>query len=1245
MANKKQEPIAVVATSVLFAQAQSPHQFWNNIISGKSFIKEVPPHYWLKEDYYHEKPRMPDKTYQTKGSFLDKIPFDTMKYGILPNHVESTDPTQLLAILAADRLLEDTRSFKANRIPREKIGVTLGAASLLNRTSEFGFRVPKPLWEKVLSHHGLNKDQVRVISQDMSAQYLKWSEMTFPGCLANVVAGKICHKLNLKGGNFTVDAACGSSLAAFQVALSQLRSGEIDLALSGGADISNGILGFMLFAQTTALSKSGHCLPFDAKADGTLLGEGLAFFALRRLRDAEKDGDQIYGLIHNVGSSSDGKGSSIYSPVAEGQAQAIKNTYQKTPYSIEDTQLIEAHGTGTPAGDGTEIRGLQLSFGKSKKINSCALGSIKSQIGHTKAAAGAASLFKVLMALHHRVLPGTIGVKKLNPAFKEDSSIYVNTRNRPWIKNKGESRKAAISSFGFGGTNFHMTVEEYVGKRAVRPKKYSNINRGGVFLWGASSVQDLIKQVSCHRKRMSLLGLAGAAKKNQLSFNETSPYRCGVYIENTNDLDLKIDQLLSVIKKGQISLKNDIYFNTETPHPKLAFLFPGQGSQYLNMTRDLLMEFDEARCPWDEFGDLECEGQPLHQVNFPNPAFSQAELKEQVACLNSTQFTQPLLGLSSLSYLRLFEKIKLKADFYAGHSYGELVALYASGVLQSPKDLLFLSLKRGEMMKKATSSQPSGMTVVIAAQEPVEKALGGALHGVTFANFNAPEQVVLSGPIEGLCDIEKNLEKAGLFYQRLPVSAAFHSPLMEACLDDFKVALDRVEWAPWKKPVYSNSTGWQYPREIADIKKTLRDQITKSVRFSKQIVQMDKDGVQVFVEVGPGNVLSSLVGQILPQSNRVNFSDKRKNDLVSFWQALGKLSVLGVKIDFPSLWQEFEDPEEEEIERESSKSVVFLDGSSYSLGQDSKSKNMALAGEPRAMDLIKTEVGIEKNSETLNPIQEEPMYGKQEGQGMSDEKGVKKSDNGDWYKALSQIQENMLNAQKVFQASLLQSHTSFMEVTNNAISQLSGNPGRNDFGLSTKEVENSEVKTHLNGQSPGNTNSSSPSLENHFGSESLSMGPVQTMPSPPMAPASMGFQSANPDLSPSPVDEIKIDMPGGGNTQNEVIQKTPPTKGEVVSSGQFEEVLLNIVADKTGYPKEMLELDADLTSDLGIDSIKSVEIVSDLQDQFPQLKSIGTSQLAELNTLRKIIDFSEDLIHGRNLKITSSEENIKKNSN
>jgi acyl transferase domain-containing protein len=460
--------IAIVGIGALFPGALGPADFWRNILGARELIRDVPAGYWLPEDFYDPNPRVPDKVYCKRGAFLDPVDFDPMKYGVPPKLLTSTDTCQLLALMVADQVLRDSFGGRFDHVSRDRVGCVLGVCSGLELVGEMAGRLQRPAFVKTLREHGLPEDEVQAISDAIVSLGPEWNESTFPGLLNNVVTGRIANHFDLGGPNFTTDAACASSFAAVAMSAHMLRQGDADLVITGGADTTNDPFTFMCFSKTPALSMSSTCRPFSESSDGTMLGEGIGMLALKRLPDAERDGDRIYAVIRGCGSSSDGRAKSIYAPRWEGQVKSLRRCYEEAGYGPETVELVEAHGTGTKAGDQAEFNALREVFNASGREDRqwAALGSIKSQLGHTKAAAGAAGLLKTVLALHDKVLPPTFGIDK--PATKleiEKTPFYLNTTTRPWIHGGDHPRRAAVSSFGFGGTNFHITVEEYTGKR------------------------------------------------------------------------------------------------------------------------------------------------------------------------------------------------------------------------------------------------------------------------------------------------------------------------------------------------------------------------------------------------------------------------------------------------------------------------------------------------------------------------------------------------------------------------------------------------------------------------------------------------------------------------------------------------------------------------------------------------------------------------------------------------------------
>ncbi|WP_460445389.1 beta-ketoacyl synthase N-terminal-like domain-containing protein, partial [Angustibacter aerolatus] len=457
----RQVPVAVIGLGAVLPGSTDVGGFWRTVVAGRDQVTEVPADRWVLTESYDPDPAAPDRTYGRRGAFVPSVAFEPLRHGVPPRSLPATDAAQLLALTVADQVLADAGGLAG--VDRTRVGVVLGAAAL-ELLQRMHARTQWPVWQRALREQGLPDDVVQQVSDRIAGHYPPWQESTFPGLLTNVVAGRIANRFDLQGPNHTTDAACASSLAALSVALGDLSLGRCDLVISGGVDASNDIGMFTSFSKTPALSPSGDCRPFSDDADGTVLGEGVVLYALKRLADAERDGDRVHAVVRGLGSASDGRGTSVYAPLPAGQVRALRRAYDDAGYGPETVELVEAHGTGTTAGDAAEVAALREVFAGTGRPDAgwCALGSVKSQIGHTKAAAGAAGLLKAVLALHHRVLPPTLKVQRPNPALGLDGSpFHLATAVRPWVRPAGHPRRAAVSSFGFGGSNFHVTLEEH----------------------------------------------------------------------------------------------------------------------------------------------------------------------------------------------------------------------------------------------------------------------------------------------------------------------------------------------------------------------------------------------------------------------------------------------------------------------------------------------------------------------------------------------------------------------------------------------------------------------------------------------------------------------------------------------------------------------------------------------------------------------------------------------------------------
>uniref|UniRef100_UPI00117AE33B type I polyketide synthase n=1 Tax=Henriciella aquimarina TaxID=545261 RepID=UPI00117AE33B len=932
MSSKTTRPadIAIVGLGAMFPGRGDTPGFWRDIAEGVDTLGPVPPTHWLVEDYYDADPKARDRTYGRRGGFLSPQGFDPLDFGIPPNQLEATDTAQLLALIVAQQALSEAETATNGTIDRERTSCVLGVASATELVAHMAGRLHRPAWIKGLREAGLPESQVQEIAERISANFSEWKESTFPGLLGNVVAGRIANRMDLGGANYVTDAACASSLSAVQVALHELNSGDSDMVLAGGVDTLNDILMYMCFSKTPALSMSEDCRPFSDKADGTMLGEGIGILALRRLEDAERDGNRIHAVIKGLGAGSDGRATAIYAPLPDGQARALKRAYEQAGYDPRTVELVEAHGTGTKAGDAAEIGGLKLIFSPEDapaEAPWCAIGSIKSQIGHTKAAAGSASLIKTAMALSRKAYPPTLKVDQPAPALA-GSPFYPNRELRPWVRSSDHKRRAAVSSFGFGGSNFHLTLEEYDGPSAVQPERALSAE---LIMVSADTPETLERILEAFAQRLEHEeDLALLASESHAGFDATAPCRVAIVATDNEDYAEKAGKLAWHLSAGTAEtapMPKGVSVSLSAAKPgKLAFLMPGQGSQYVGMGRDLALAFPEARAAWDLAASHKKTGkQALHNLAFPPSAYSEAEAKTQAETLTAMENAQPALAAATLATLAVLDKAGLTPDMAAGHSFGEIMALQAAGSL-SAKDALTVAHRRAKLMSKAAASNEGAMLATQAAAETLAPILENH-PDVVIANDNAPTQTVLSGPVDAIEAARAAIEAAGIKTRRLPVASAFHSPIVAGAVEPFRKALDKVEFSKAAFPVFANVSAKRYPLAYARQRDLLATQIESPVRFRSIVEAMAEDGVTTFVEAGPGTVLTALVGQILPgKANAIALDDKKGDGLAAFLAGLGKLAVLGHTVDFEALFANMPAPQPR---KPRSKHTIDLTGANY----------------------------------------------------------------------------------------------------------------------------------------------------------------------------------------------------------------------------------------------------------------------------------------------------------------------------
>ncbi|MEJ2165282.1 MAG: beta-ketoacyl synthase N-terminal-like domain-containing protein, partial [Desulfobacterales bacterium] len=745
-------PVAIIGMGCLFPKSTGLKEYWQLLYHGRDAISEVPESHWRPSEYFDSDPKRPDHVYCKRGGFLDPVPFDPGEFGILPNALEATDTSQLLGLLAAKMALEDAGYGAGREFDRDRASVILGVTGTQELVIPLSSRLGYPKWRQALKESGVPPDKTEEIIRRISDSYVSWQENSFPGLLGNVVAGRICNRLDLRGTNCVVDAACASSLSAVHLAILELISGRSDMIVTGGVDTLNDIFMHMCFSRTQTLSATGDARPFSKDADGTVLGEGIGMLVLKRLVDAERDGNRIYAVIKGLGSSSDGKSQSIYSPRSAGQVRALRAAYNNAGINPATVQLIEAHGTGTRVGDKVEFEALNHIFDEFGANGSkCALGSVKSMIGHTKASAGAAGLIKAALGLYHKVLPPTLKADTPDPNLNiQDSHFYLNTSSRPWCLNNGHPRRAGVSAFGFGGSNFHVVLEEY------RPEK-SEISWDGsteIIALSAEQFDDLIQHVKQLKQSvengLSTVEFRVRAAESRKNFSSAHAHRLLMVYENTTDkLDL-VERTLNALDPGTncsaLELKN-IYIGGPQNPGKLAFVFPGQGSQYLAMGRDIVCMFPRSMSILEKANKRFSGSSCLNDLIFPPAASCEAERKMQAAALQHTEYAQPAIGTMSLAMLKALDEFGLVPAATCGHSFGELTALCAAGWIDETA-LLDLAIIRGRLMAAAGGNKNPPGGAMLAVQAPLaelDKMLAGIHQNVILANRNSPDQGVFSG--------------------------------------------------------------------------------------------------------------------------------------------------------------------------------------------------------------------------------------------------------------------------------------------------------------------------------------------------------------------------------------------------------------------------------------------------------------------------------------------------------------------
>ena len=1202
-------PVAIIGMGCLFPKAEDLKRYWANIRDGVDAIREIPETHWNPDDYHDADPKAPDRTYARRGGFLDPVDFPALDFGIAPANLDATDTTQLLGLMVAKAALDDAGYGTSGRpIDRERVSVLLGVTGTLELVIPLGARLGHPIWRRALKDAGVAEPVASEVVRRISDSYVGWQENSFPGLLGNVAAGRIANRLDLGGTNCVVDAACASSLGAVHLAIMELASGRCDVALTGGLDTFNDIFMYMCFSKTPALSPTGDARPFAASGDGTTLGEGLGVLTLKRLDDARRDGDRIYAVIKGVGASSDGKGNAVYAPSAAGQARCLRRAYESAGVAPDTIELVEAHGTGTKVGDAVELSALAEVYRSSKAEGTwCALGSVKSQIGHTKAAAGAAGLIKAALALHHKVLPPTIKVDRpAEGASPGTTPFYLNTEARPWLPKPDHPRRAAVSAFGFGGSNFHCILEE----AGPEPLEVAWDGDVQILAFSGSSPDAIRSALAAIPAEPSWDVLRHEAARSRSTFRADAPHRLVVVAGRGGVAWPRLlDRARSLLDGAGPSASPDgVYHGTGTEPGGLAVLFPGQGSQYVGMLRELACEFPAMlRTLANATGSGPIDGRGLGDWIYPHPSFDDEGRNLAERSLRSTQVAQPAMGAVSLGAYRLLEGFGLRPDALAGHSFGELTALCASGRIDEG-DFFDLAGLRGRLMA-GEGGDRGAMLAVMAPIGAIEVTIREEKLDLVVANHNAPKQSILSGASDEIARAAEAFGRQGISTRPLDVSAAFHSRFVADASGGLLEALEGVEVAPGRIPVHANTTAEPYPADAARARQLLAGQLARPVRFVEEVEAMARAGIRTFLEVGPDAKLTGLVDAILEGKGHVALaldpSKGKRGNVVDLARALAHLAAIGHPVDLTP-WDDGVEARPTPVRKPGL--TVKVSGANFApkppptpSRPPSSAPSPALHATPVPEPSPK--MTPKPDAQPAHPLEH---HAGRNGSALDTSNGHARAPvpaprapspvaapPSYLVEALRVSQENLVALQRIGEQTA-DLHRQFLEGQGRA---------QQTFHSLLEHQQRLTLAT-------------------------LGLTPPPTAAYAPPAPSPARVPEPAPRReipAPRPAVAARPPVPAPGRVPEPApVPMAPPTPAPapVLSrASAVHAVLVEVVSEKTGYPAEVLEPGMQLDADLGIDSIKRVEILAALQERLPEAPVIGPEHLGTIRTLGQIAEF------------------------
>ena len=1240
------EKIAIIGYSSTLPGSNNEFEYWDMISESINNIKDLPEDRLDITAYYNTDPSINDKIYCKRGGFIDDFDFDPREYGLNLLQMEDCDTNQVLSLLKVKQAMQSANidPFKG----RKNIGCVLGIGGGQKLSHEMYSRLNYNVVEKVAIKMGMKEKDIENFVEKYKSNFPLWRLDSFPGFLGNVTSGRCCNVFNLDGMNCVVDAACASSLTAIKVAIDELLYGDCRTMIAGATCTDNSIGMYMAFSKTPVFTKNQDLTAYNHNSSGMLIGEGSAIVILKKLDDAIQDGDKIHGVILGCAASSDGKSSGIYTPTFKGQEEVVKRALRKANVDPRSITMIEGHGTGTSKGDENELSVLKSVFNDCDK-QQIAVGSIKSNIGHLKAVAGMASLIKILMCLKHKTIAPSINVEYPPPQLElSKSALYINTKLRPWFTENNITRRAGISSFGFGGTNFHLILEEFE-KEHTEPYRM-NTTYSSIILDG-ENIDDLIEKC---KSEINLL------MENELNFHKlTKIYkirklnsqhpRVGFVALNAEECLISLKKIITKLQNESDSVSwefNNIIFrkNEISTDKSIVSLFTGQGSQYTYMFNEIALNWPQFRNSINKMNKYSSDICNIltSDILYPRePYQNESPIDENI--IKQTRNSSLATSACSIGCYNIFKDSGFKSHFFAGHSLGEFTALHASGIIDE-NDYFYLMAKRANIMDKKFDITGTMAAIIRDDVNSVKFS-----ENIQIANINSSTQIVISGKGSDIDNEIKNLQllDKNIKCVKLNVGNAYHSEIMHNNQKEFNQVINEIQFKQPHTSIYSNFTGDKY--EGIDLKNYVSQHMTKSVKFVDQIKNIYKNGGRIFVEFGPTNVLNKFVKDILKDKNdiftiSINPNKKLDSDK-QLREAAVQLSVLGVKLENFDPWQI--DNKYNEIVKKT-KTTINLSGASYvSKKTKNNTDNIMNDGYKICYDSNSNNNNANnknnKNSDNsliilnkeLTEVKKQLDLALNNNKTLNDELNIYKNNN----KYLNEFMDNFKKYEQsknnLYQQFLSKYSNELNINTSNNISEKSNqvviNCNHNSYSKISKPKKYDTMKTimHIIAEKTGYDTDmieTDMELETDLGIDSIKrveiLGAVQTALNITVNNVEQLSQTQTVqdviDFMNKELDIVSDHEPNIPVVQNNCTDPDPIMQNN--SNSNTMKTIMDIIAEKTGYETDMIETDMELETDLGIDSIKRVEILGAVQTAL-NLTVNNVEQLSQTQTVQDVIDF------------------------